>query len=154
MDWRFSEAVDESIGVVENGPSVGRHQRECAAFTSLGSREEAMKLPSDFFLMIHAVKRLERDEAGDVDACSPPTQRSFHSLLSHSQDIQNDADRLSVFQAVKAKVVGCLGTETLVEEALLLRIYGCLQINCFCIRDPFLMETGEGRKIIFALQPN
>ena len=133
--------------MVDISHTIGRHQRECTAFKNyFGSREEAKKLPTDFFLMIHAIRRLERDEAGDVDACTPPTQRTFRSLLSHSEDMQKDVDRLAVFEEVKAKVIRCLGTGFPVAEEMLLHIYGCSQINSFCIRDSFLMITGEGNR--------
>lgn len=124
--------------------SSGRHQRECSAFASVGSREEAMKFPTDFFLMVHAINRLRHNETADVDACVPPIDRTFNDLLSHSDDMKNNADRMSVFEEVKGKVVRCLGENLGLDEEMLLRIYGCLQINSFGIRDPFFMERGEG----------
>ncbi|GAV04374.1 hypothetical protein RvY_14662 [Ramazzottius varieornatus] len=124
--------------------SSGRHQRECSAVASVGSREEAMKFPADFFLMVHAINRLRNNETADVDACVPPIDRTFNVLLSHSDDMKNNADRMSVFEEVKGKVVRCLGENLRLDEEMLLRIYGCLQINCFGIRDPFFMERGEG----------
>ncbi|OQV21084.1 hypothetical protein BV898_04848 [Hypsibius exemplaris] len=125
---------------------IGRHQQECNALLQASyDRKAALDLPVDFFLMMGAIKKLGRKEPADrFGQCIPPTTRTFDSLLCHSEEFALSEDRMLYVDLLKEKLQPCLSAAEMPNDREFLRIFGCLQINCFGIRSPFLIGVGEG----------
>ncbi|XP_064458536.1 histone-lysine N-methyltransferase SMYD3-like isoform X2 [Ornithodoros turicata] len=96
-------------------------------------------------LMARVLLKLKRMHKKDCKELLPGGRtRSFQDLLSHSNDIMNDAAVLPRFRAIWATLQDFLGDENLppIDEGL--EIYGKLIINTFCISDNDLKPVGQG----------
>ncbi|XP_062546577.1 histone-lysine N-methyltransferase SMYD3-like [Armigeres subalbatus] len=116
------------------------HQDECGKLKAIG----ASTVPDAALMMSRIIRKLQK--GGDFQKGYYTTKfyRRFKDLMTHEDNIRNDAQRMEHFQSLLVVLQSLIEETAMPCSAELLQIFGKMCINSFNILDDDMNSIGTG----------